>query len=60
MTITLDEINRVTLRQTFLPWFKRTCTEVGLTLPADWDPSDEELRRLATHVGEAFAEEEVE
>ncbi len=57
MTISLDEINRVTLRQTFLPWFRRTCEEVGFILPADWDPSDAELERLATRMGKAFGEE---
>lgn len=56
MTITLAEINRVTLRQVFLPWFRDLMASYGIPLPQDWNPDDVELARLAERAGEAFAE----
>lgn len=58
MTISFDEINRVVLRQVFLPWFKRTMADLGITLPPDWNPSDKELERLAERAAEALKEVE--
>lgn len=56
MAISLDEINRVTLRVVFLPWFKHMMADLGLSLPEGWNPSDEELEKLAARVGEALRE----
>lgn len=54
MAITLDDINRVTLRVVFLPWFRQVTADLGVALRPDWDPDDEELARLAARVAEAF------
>jgi hypothetical protein len=56
MAIDFDEINRVTLRLCFLPWFKQTMADMRVTLPADWNPSDEVLNRLAERVADALRE----
>ncbi len=58
MPITLVDVNRVTLRVCFLPWFRRTMADLGIKLPDDWNPSDEELDRLARRVADAFREDE--
>lgn len=61
MAIDLATITRVTLRQCFLPWYREQMQIYGIPLPPDWNPSDEELGRLADRVAEAFrpvAEEE--
>lgn len=47
MTISLDEINRVTLRIAFKPMAERELRALGVQLPVPWNPSDEELARLA-------------
>jgi hypothetical protein len=57
MSISLADINRLTLRTCFLPWFKTTMAQMGITLPPDWNPDDEELESLAQRVGEAMREE---
>lgn len=46
MTITLAAISRVTLRTMFLPMFRRQMADMGIALPKDWNPTDEELDRL--------------
>jgi hypothetical protein len=56
--ISLDDINRITLRVTFLPWVKENCRQMGITLPKNWNPSDEELERLAERVTKAFGDQE--
>jgi hypothetical protein len=58
MPINLDDINRIALRQTFLPWFREEMASMGVPLPPDWNPSDEVLGRLAEKCGEALAEYE--
>lgn len=60
MAITLAEINRVTLRAAFLPWFRQTMQDHGIPLSPDWNPSDEELARLADRFAEAFRPTEEE
>jgi hypothetical protein len=57
MAITLAEITRVTLRQSFLPWFRREMAAMDIPLPTDWNPDDEELARLAEKVSAAFRED---
>lgn len=47
MAISLDDLNRVTLREVFKPFAERTMREIGIPLPTPWTPSDEELGRLA-------------
>ena len=54
MTISFEEINRTLLRVVFLPWFKRSAEDFGIILPADWNPSDEELAQLAVRIAAAF------
>lgn len=56
MAITLAAINAVVLRQVFLPWFKQTSVECGIPLPANWNPDDAELDRLAGKVSQALRE----
>jgi hypothetical protein len=58
MAISLADINRVTLRAVFLPWWRQLMADYGMPLAADWNPTDEELERLAARVREAFREEE--
>lgn len=53
MAITLDQINKITLRYSFLPWVKHYLKDL---LPPNWDPTDEELERLAQKFGEALRE----
>lgn len=60
MAISFDQINRVVLRQVFLPWFRRMMADLGVTISPDWNPSDEELDRLAGKVADAFREAEDE
>lgn len=55
MALSLAEINRVVLRVVFLPWFRQRCADFDVSLPAEWNPSDEELSRLAQRVAVAFA-----
>jgi len=55
VVITLDQINRVTLREMFLPMIRNLCAD--FLLP-DWNPSDEELERLAARVSHAFREQD--
>lgn len=55
--ITLDDINRVTMRRVFLPWFKTQASELGFKLPTDWNPSDEELIKLSNAFAEACRNE---
>lgn len=58
MAISLDAINRTVLRTVFLPWFKQTSADYGITLRPDWNPSDDDLARLAERVSRAFGPEE--
>lgn len=58
MTISLDDINKVLLRTCFLPWFKETMASMGMSTPADWNPSDDELARLADRASEALRDRE--
>lgn len=60
MAISLDDLNKVTLRIVFLPWFRETAADLGITLPPDWNPDDAELERLADRVAEGFRSEEIE
>ena len=56
MTISLQEINRVTLRIAFLPVAERELRALGVPLPTPWNPSDEELGRLADAFGKVLAD----
>ncbi len=56
MAISLAVINRVVLRQVFLPWYRDLCQHYQLPLPANWDPSDTELERLAEALGDRSSE----
>lgn len=51
MTVSLADINAVTLRIVFKPMAERELRALGVRLPEPWNPSDEELARLA----DAFA-----
>lgn len=57
MTISFDEINRMTLRIVFLPVAERELRALGVPLPTPWVPTDEELMRLAQAVAEGVREE---
>ena len=51
--ISLEEINRLTLRQ-FKDFFETELRRLGVSLPIPWEPSDEELERIARAYGEAM------
>lgn len=52
MTISIAEINRITLRQ-FQRYFERELRALGVPLQTPWNPSDAELERIAQAFGEA-------
>lgn len=60
MAISLDDINRVTLRIVFLPWFREMAADLGIPLRPDWNPTDDELEQLAAAVAKAFCDDERE
>ena len=60
MTISLADINRVTLRYTFKPWVEQIWRDLGVQLPTPWEPTDEELVRLADAAWRMFIKDDVE
>lgn len=55
MTINLEEINRITLR-TFKPFIENQLREIGIELPIPWNPTDDELEKLAVVFGKVMRE----
>mgnify|MGYP001619082739 CR=1 FL=1 len=52
--INLAEINRITLRVTFKPFAEAELRALGVQLPVPWEPTDEELGRLADTFAKAL------